>query len=54
LARLANLYTANPRLVNPDLAPSDQGLYFQVVHDFLSVFGLGMQDLTTPANTPPF
>lgn len=54
LARLANILKANPKIVNPELKPADQALYYQVLHDYVDVFALKMGDIATPANVPPF
>ncbi len=51
---MANVMAANPKLVNSDLAPSDRALYYQVVHDYIQIFALGLTDIAQPAKTPPF
>jgi hypothetical protein len=54
LARLANIISAHPDIVNQQLSRSDQAHYFQAIHDHVGAFALDMQDLATPAHTPPF
>jgi hypothetical protein len=45
---------ANEKLVNPELDPAVQALYYQVVYDRLEIFGLDLSDLKEPARAPPF
>lgn len=42
LARLATILTVNPKVVNPNLTPANQAPYFQLLHDHISVFALGL------------
>jgi hypothetical protein len=45
---------ANPAIVNTSLTLADRAPYFQVLHDNIEVFALGLEDISTPANIPPF
>lgn len=54
MARLANIKAANPEVVNPKLKLTDQGQYYQVLHDYVDVIALDLADISEGARTAPF
>ena len=40
--------------MNQKLSPKHKGLYYQVIHDHVQIFGLDLRDIATPASFPPF
>lgn len=54
LARLANIRTANPEVVNSKLNLADKGNYYQVLHDYVDVIALDLADISEGARTAPF